>query len=555
MSEILVKQFADSTFYQRSQRTQVTLFQLPLFVTVTTAVLLIAVLEPVLLADPLLIASLVMNMALFAACLLIPWGRFHPAWRLGIPYLDFMVVALFREGGIALFPAAGTLVLFPIFWVCGSGYAPKLAVACGTLVSLFMVSAPQLHASQLSVSALVGTLLFPFMMLCFGTAVVVLTRSLDHNRITMEAKDALLQDALAQSQEREGLLETILDTVGVGVVAVDAEGNELVVNAAQEAQHEVAGPANIMNPQENELLLFGPDQLPLSADGRPVRRALLGETFTDYRIRAGSGPDAKVLSTTARTIRRADGGRGGAVIAFHDVTDMVSALAAKDDFVANVSHEFRTPLTAIQSYLALALETPGLHPQEVMRYLTIADRNADRLGVLVSDLLTSASMTLKRAPHNISQLLQDSLASVAPAAEANGVIVDWQCEDQLMARIDGVRLGQVLDNLISNAVKYSPDGGTLTVRAWADGTDLRCQVSDTGLGMSVSEQAGLFQKFYRAGTARGRGIPGIGLGLMISKTIIDNHGGKIAVKSEKGAGTTMSFVIPACVVGMSLTAN
>lgn len=513
-----------------------------------TAVLVIAAFWPPLLENPLLITSLVMNAALFAACIFVPWGRLHPAWRLGIPYLDFIAVALFREGSNTLFPAAGMLVLFPIFWVCGSGYAPKTAVAAGTLISLFMVAAPQLQSPNFSVAALMGSLLFPFMMLCFGIAVVALTKSLDRNRISMEAKDALLQAALAQSQEREDLLEAILDTVGVGVVAVDAQGNNLVVNAAQEVQHASAGPANIIDPQENELLLFGSDQLPLNADARPVRRALLGETFTDYRIRAGSGADAKVLSTTGRTIRRTDGSTAGAVVAFHDVTDMVNALAAKDDFVANVSHEFRTPLTAIQSYIALALETPGLHPQEVMRYLTIADRNAERLGVLVSDLLTTASITLKRIPRDVSQLLQQSVASVTPAAESNGVTVDWHCAEPLTAKVDGVRLGQVLDNLTSNAVKYSPDGGTLTVRAWADGTDLRCQVSDTGLGMSASEQAGLFQKFYRAETARGRGIPGIGLGLMISKAIVDNHGGTLTVTSELGVGTTMSLVIPACVV-------
>lgn len=169
--------------------------------------------------------------------------------------------------------------------------------------------------------------------------------------------------------------------------------------------------------------------------------------------------------------------------------------------------------------------------------------------MLVSDLLTTATITLQRSPTNICQLLEESLSSVAPAAKVNSVVVDWQCGEGLQAVVDGVRLSQVLDNLISNAVKYSPDGGTLKVRAWAEGTDLRVQVTDTGLGMNTSEQRELFQKFYRAKTARGRGIPGIGLGLMISKAIIDNHGGTMTVKSRQGEGTTMGLVIPACIVG------
>lgn len=130
--------------------------------------------------------------------------------------------------------------------------------------------------------------------------------------------------------------------------------------------------------------------------------------------------------------------------------------------------------------------------------------------------------------------------------------MDYQGQDPLVAMVDGVRLSQVLDNLISNAVKYSPDGGTLTVRAWAEGTDLHCQVSDTGLGMSESEQAGVFQKFFRATTAVDRGIPGIGLGLMISKAIIDTHGGALSLTSQLGAGTTMSIVIPACVLNAEI---
>lgn len=549
MSNPLVNQLIDRYFHQRSARVQVTLSQMPLFLTVAMAWVLIAVLHPALVNHPLLAASLVFNLVLFAACILVPWDKLHPAWGLIIPYLDFVLVALFRDGSQSLLSATGMLALFPIFWLCASGYAPKTAVLFSTVASLIIVWAPVFGAGEVTAAALLGKVLLPFMMLCFATAVVVLTRSMDSHRISLEAKDKLLQAALVESQKREGLLETILDTVGVGVVAVDADGNDLVTNSSQEAQQGLASPPNIVNPEEKELLLFSSDQAPLTAEARPIRRAVLGETFTDYKVWAGTGSEARVLSTTARSIRRTDGTANGAVIAFHDVTDLVNALSAKDDFVANVSHEFRTPLTVIQSYLALALETPDLQPQEISQYLAIADRNAERLGVLVSDLLTTANITLQRSPTNICQLLGDSLSSAAPAAKANSVAVDWQCEEQLQAMVDGVRLAQVLDNLISNAVKYSPDGGTLTVRAWAEGTDLRFQVTDTGLGMSHSEQRELFQKFYRAKTARGRGIPGIGLGLMISKAIIDNHGGTLTVKSQQGVGTTMSFVIPACVVG------
>lgn len=536
-------------FYERSMRTRMFLAQLPFTLTVSLAATLIAFLQPSLFAGFELGAALAMSIALLAAAVAVPWEKLPPGSFLIIPYLDFVVVALFRDGSNALLSSAGMLALFPVFWLCASGYAPKTAVISSTLASLMIVWIPVVQAPDpLSVEQLVRPLLFPFMMLAFAIAMVVLTTSMDRQHDAVLTRDRQRRSDLVDSQHRERLLKTIVDTVGVGVLVVDADGNDRLMNATQEEIYALGVPAGIAEPQENELLVFGVDRVPLAAATRPVSRAISGESFTNYQIWVGTGEQARALSTTARALRSDDGTFDGAVIAFHDVTDMVVALAAKDDFVANVSHEFRTPLTAIQSYVALALEAPGLAPRAVASYLKVAERNAVRLNSLVSDLLTTTTMSVERAPADVARLVADALASAAPAAAANGVAVRSQCPQPLLAVIDAGRIGQVLDNLVSNAVKYSPDGGTLTVRAWADGTDLHAQVTDTGLGMSVAEQAGVFSKFFRAGTAVERGIPGIGLGLMISKTIVDNHGGSLTMNSAQGQGTTMSLMIPGCVI-------
>lgn len=532
------------------------LAQLPFTLTMILAAALVVFLQPSLFASGELVASLVMSVGLLAVAGTVQWEKMPRGSFLLIPYLDFVAVALFREGTNALLNSAGMIALFPVFWLCASGLAPKTAIVSSTLASLLIVWIPEFNApGPVSVEQLVRPLLIPFMMLAFAIAMVVLTTSMDRQRDALVAQDSLRRKDLVDSRQRERLLETIVDTVGVGVVVVDADGNDRLMNSTQEAIHALGVPPDISDPQESELLIFGVDRVPLPAYARPVRRAIDGESFTNYQIWIGAGEQARALSTTARTIVSDDGTSDGAVIAFHDVTDMVEALAAKDDFVANVSHEFRTPLTAIQSYVALALESPGLAPAEVINYLTIADRNAVRLNGLVTDLLATTTMSIDRAPACVDKLIADSLGTAAPAAAANGVAVESECQQPLMAMIDAGRIGQVLDNLVSNAVKYSPDGGTLTVRACADGTDLHCQVSDTGLGMSPADQAGLFQKFFRAGQARERGIPGIGLGLMISKTIIENHGGTLTVSSEQGQGTTMSFVIPGCVVSSELVST
>ncbi|MEO6531246.1 MAG: HAMP domain-containing sensor histidine kinase [Specibacter sp.] len=543
-------------FYERSLRTRMFLAQLPFTLTLVLAATLIAFLQPSLFAEVRLVAALAMSIGLLAASVAVPWEKLQPGSFLVIPYLDFIAVALFRDGSNALLSSTGMLALFPVFWLCASGYAPKTAVMSSTLASLLIVWNPVFQQpGPVTPEQLVWPLLFPFMMLAFSIAMVALTTSMDRQRDALMAQDLQRSADLQGSRQRERLLETIVDTVGVGVVVVDADGNDRLMNSTQEAIHALGVPPDVSDPQEKELLIFGVDRDPLPAEARPVRRAINGESFTNYQIWIGTGEQARALSTTARTILSDDGTSDGAVIAFHDVTDMVTALAAKNDFVASVSHEFRTPLTAIQSYVAMALEAPGLRPREIVSYLDIAERNAVRLNSLVSDLLTTTTMTVERSPADVAKLVADALASVAPAAARNSVDIIDQCHQPLVALVDAGRIGQVLDNLVSNAVKYSPDGGTLTVRAWADGTDLRCQVSDTGLGMSDAEQTGVFQKFFRAGSAVKRGIPGIGLGLMISRTIIDNHGGTLTLSSEQGRGTTMSFVIPGAVLGSNLVST
>ena len=549
---LVVTPFIRRHFHERTLGTRIFLAQLPFTLTMALAAALIAFLQPELFTEPPLVTALALSGLLLVVSVAVPWKKMPRGAFLVLPYLDFIAVAFFREGSATLLSSTGLLLLFPVFWLCASGYAPKMAIISGTTASLLIVWIPLVMTpGPVTAAQLVRPLLFPFMVLAFAIAAVALTTSMNNQRFTLIAQDKQLRSSLVNSQQRERLMETIVDTVGVGVVVVDSNGDDVLMNSAQEALHALGVPSGIPNPKEKELLVFSKDRITLPTDARPVRRAILGESFTNYQIWVGSGERAKAVSTTARTIHGPEGTHDGAVIAFHDVTEMVNALAAKDDFVANVSHEFRTPLTAIQSYLAMVLDEPEMDPKEISKYLKVAERNVGRLNSLVADLLTTSTMAVERSRTDVAMLMADSMDSAAPAVAANAVRVELECPQPLLALVDPVRLGQVLDNLVSNAVKYSPDGGTLTARAWVEGTDLHCQIADTGLGMSTTEQAGLFQKFFRAGSAMERGIPGIGLGLMISKTIVETHGGTLTVASEPGLGTTMSVLIPACVLNPS----
>ncbi|MFB9166337.1 sensor histidine kinase [Arthrobacter psychrochitiniphilus] len=545
------KSITSSHFYRlQGLRRRVFLTQLPLSLLMVVSVIIALAFYPQSFRETLFVTSLVLHVLLLLAAILVPWDRLPRGSFLIIPYLDFVAIGLFRGGNYQFLTAVGLMIFFPVFWLAASGMAKRTAVSVSVVGALLIVWVPIFAESGTpTLEQLAKPLLFPLVVFAFATTVAAVTNTMNVQRKTLQAKDRQLRDALAASQQRERLLSTILDTVAVGVVVVDAGGHDVLMNATQNILHSHALPEGIADPAEGDLLVFNQDGItPVPTEERPVLRAIHAEEFTNYQLWLGSGETARAVSTASRVMVNEQGEFDGAVVAFHDITDMMSALSAKNDFVSNVSHEFRTPLTSIQGYLDMALEEPAELPPHVEKYLTIAVRNVDRLNSLVEDLLSTDSVTLNVARVDVAQLVADSLGTAAPVAHANKVALSTQVQAPLEAFVDALRVGQVLDNLVSNAVKYSPDGGTVTVRAWAQGSDLWCEVKDTGMGMNSADQAEAFTKFFRAKSAMQRSIPGIGLGLMISKAIISKHGGTIELRSERGLGTSLIFVLPGCVV-------
>lgn len=225
----------------------------------------------------------------------------------------------------------------------------------------------------------------------------------------------------------------------------------------------------------------------------------------------------------------------------------------KDDFVALVSHELRTPLTSIRGYLELVLEgkSSGLS-KEHGEFLGIVDRNAARLERLVDDLLFmarlgSGKLELSLQDTDLAALARESVGAATPRASAQAVKFECAVDEVPRVRGDPGRLGQLLDNLISNAVKFTPDGGRVDVRVFAQNGDVAIEVADTGIGISSNEQSQLFQKFFRTSAAGERAIQGTGLGLSISKAIVEAHAGRIELESEEDIGTTIRVLLPVAV--------
>jgi two-component system phosphate regulon sensor histidine kinase PhoR len=223
----------------------------------------------------------------------------------------------------------------------------------------------------------------------------------------------------------------------------------------------------------------------------------------------------------------------------------------KTDFMSTVSHELRTPLTSISGYLELLLDAEAgelTDPQR--RMLEVIGRNTRRLRELIEDLLIlsrieSGSFRTAKQDVEVGGLVDGALAAIAPAAAKASVGLHTEVERPLVLHADPEQLDRVLTNLLTNAVKFTPPEGTVMVTAHREGDEVVLSVADTGMGIPEAEQPGLFGRFFRASNAIHQAIPGTGLGLAIVATIVENHGGSIAVRSTENVGTTFTVRLPA----------
>ncbi len=248
-------------------------------------------------------------------------------------------------------------------------------------------------------------------------------------------------------------------------------------------------------------------------------------------------------------------GLHGRVVVLRDVTTEREAERMKDEFFALVSHELRTPLTSIIGYLELlgeeAHDADRADPAAAQRaqFLGVVDRNARRLLRLVGDLLFVAQveagkLSLEEGEVDLEAVVHESVEAAGPRAAHGGVELVLEAEPVAVCRGDRDRLAQALDNLVSNAIKFTPDGGRVTVRLVQEGEDAVLEVQDTGIGIAQDDLRRLFERFFRTGRATSAAIPGVGLGLTIAQAIVQGHQGQISVSSEDGKGTTFRIRLP-----------
>jgi signal transduction histidine kinase len=223
---------------------------------------------------------------------------------------------------------------------------------------------------------------------------------------------------------------------------------------------------------------------------------------------------------------------------------------AKDEFLSLVTHELRTPLTSIIGYLELIEEgEAGELPPDAARFVKVIDRNAKRLLALVSDLLLVARieagrLELEPSRIELNELVAEAVEAARPTASERALDIELVADDGPVVEGDRQRLAEVIDNLVSNALKFTPSGGRIEVRVARDDGHARIDVADTGMGIPETEQERMFERFFRTSTATEHAIQGTGLGLAITKALVEAHQGEISFRSVEGEGTTFTIELP-----------
>lgn len=332
--------------------------------------------------------------------------------------------------------------------------------------------------------------------------------------------------------------EAVLNSMVEGVLLLDEEHR---VRLANRAFNTLLG---LSTDARGKTLL---ETLRLHELSRLVDSLAEQKQVVDYEFRT-SHPKERCFQVNGAAVFDHEGRRRGTVLVFHDLTRLKQLESARTDFVANVSHELRTPLSLIKGYVETLLDGARDNPEVAERFLRTIERNAERLKLLIDDLLTiseleSGRLQLNLQPLNLTRLAEKVLLDFQTRAGQKSISLVNEIPDLTVVG-DAARLEQVLDNLVDNAIKYGREQGRVVVSARTAAASIEVAVADDGPGIPAESLERVFERFYRVDKARSREQGGTGLGLSIVKHIVLAHRGQVWAESESGRGATFHFTLP-----------
>lgn len=337
-------------------------------------------------------------------------------------------------------------------------------------------------------------------------------------------------------------LEAVLSSMKEGVIAFDLEERILRINQVAAAMF---------------------DKDPWEMENRSIQEVIRNselQKFTKNALKNGDGLECdivfyqdkeRILNVHSTSLLDAKEECIGILVVLNNVTRLRRLENMRQDFVANVSHEIKTPLTAILGFVETLLQDSDKIPENTRRFLSIIDRHVHRLVTIIEDLLKLSrierdselkEIALVNAP--VEDVIRTAIQMLEGKAEEKKIRVDFKCEDSLSADMDSLLIEQALVNLLDNAIKYSTPGGTIEVNAAKKYDDVQISIRDHGMGIGEEHRPRLFERFYRVDKARSRKLGGTGLGLAIVKHIIQAHNGKVTVDSNLGKGSTFTLHLP-----------
>lgn len=359
---------------------------------------------------------------------------------------------------------------------------------------------------------------------------------------------AVIQNAqlFREVVEEKEELEHIIECVYAGLLMVNKDGHITQMNASARTMFDVDGSEVVGKPYAD--LVASPKVCEL------LQRSLttgeeIAEEISLYS--EATGGDERIYQAQMAAVRSEDNQPIGSVAIFNDITEIRSVERMKTAFVSTVSHELRTPLTSIKGFISTLLaDVEGYYDHQTQReFYGIIDTECDRLTRLISDLLNVSRIEAGRAldlnpkPVTLPPLIEKVVRVQKSYTNKHTLITDI-AEDLPIIIADEDKCEQMLTNLVNNAIKYSPKGGDITVKAVRDGDGVHMSITDQGMGIPESHMPKVFERFHRVDNRDTREVGGTGIGLYLVKHLVEAHGGKIWLESEVGVGTTFHFTLP-----------
>ncbi|VTR77841.1 sensor histidine kinase [Cellulomonas hominis] len=472
------------------------------------------------------------------------WGA-SDGWAVVVPLLSVLSIGLLRAGTGGSGSLFGSMLVLPLIWIAAEPgrWAVLLAAgaSCLALLLPWLPWLPGAGTGEADALAPWRAVFVPFVYALAALTVNELARRLRGHLARLHSADRLTRSVLDAVTEQAVIgtgLDGLVDVWNPGAAALlgrspaQAQGrvriDEVVLPAELHEQWRRTGTTTPF-----EALVAG------VAPGRP--------DVTEWTWLRANGSHVPVQVSV--TVRQDGGGRPvGYLFVATDASRVHEAARLQEQFTGMISHELRTPVSAMLGHLELLRDDPLTADQE--RSVEVAERNAHRLLRLVDDLLLTARVDAGGFPLaledvDVAEVARAAVVASGPVADRAGVRLDLDVPDApVPLRADPGRLAQVCDNLVSNALKLTPAGGSVTVRVTSGVDHVRIAVADTGLGIPADEVDRLFGRFFRTSTATRNAVPGVGLGLAITRSIVVAHGGAMEVASVEGEGATFTAVLP-----------